>query len=112
MWGLAGEKLPKQGMFPLKAVMVYVGEDKLSLDMSKYVRFWVQKHMAKELFAKLCILEEGQFEEVEWGMVWGGAKRGAKNVPDLGKQTSNEYSWGKQKSGEILITSEQEVPKL
>ena len=77
VWGLAGEKLPKQGMFPLEAVTVYVGENKLSLDMSKHVRFWVHKHIAKEVFAKLRILDEGQFEEVEWGMEWGGALKEA-----------------------------------
>ena len=35
VWGLAGEKPPKQRMFPLEEVAIYVGEDKLSLDMSK-----------------------------------------------------------------------------
>ena len=72
--GLSGEKLPKQCMFPLESVAIYVGEDKLSSDMSKHVRFWVHRHIAKEVFAKLRILDEGQFEEVEWGMVWGALK--------------------------------------
>ena len=74
VWGVAGEKLPKQGMFPLEALAMYVGEDKLSSDMSKHMRFWAHKHIAKEVFAKLRILDEGQFEEVEWGMVWGALK--------------------------------------
>ena len=39
VWGVAGEKLPKQGMFPLEALAMYVGEDKLSSDMSKHMRF-------------------------------------------------------------------------
>ena len=59
VWGLAGEKVPKQSMFPLEAVAVYVGEDKLSSDMSKYVRFHAHKHVAKEAFAKLRILDKG-----------------------------------------------------
>ena len=42
--------------------------------MSKHVRFCVHKHIAKEVFAKLRVLDEGQFEEVEWGMVWGALK--------------------------------------
>ena len=74
VWGLAGEKMPKQRMFPLEAVAVYVGEDKLSSDMSKYVRFHVHRHIAKEVFAKLRILDESQFEEVEWRLVWGALK--------------------------------------
>ena len=74
VWGLAGEKLPKQGMFPLESVAVYVGEDKLSSDMSKHVRFWVHKQIAKEVFAKLSTLDEGQFDEVAWEMVWGALK--------------------------------------
>ena len=52
-WGLAGEKLPKQRMFPFESVAMYLGEDRLSSDMFKYVRFWVHKHIAKEIFAKL-----------------------------------------------------------
>ena len=72
--GLAGENMPKQRMSPLKAVAVYVGEDKLSSDRSKYVRFHVHKHTAKELLAKLRILDESQFEEVEWRLVWGTLK--------------------------------------
>ena len=75
VWGLAGEKLPKQRMFSLESVAIYyVGEDKLSSDMSRYVRFWVHKHIAKEIFAKLCMLDEGQFDEVDWRMVWEALK--------------------------------------
>ena len=74
IWGLAWEKLPKQSMFPLEAVAVYVGENKLSSGMSQYVRFHVHKHIAKEVFVKLRILDEGQFEEVEWRLVWGALK--------------------------------------
>jgi hypothetical protein len=74
VWGLAGEKLPKQDMFPLESIAVYVCDDKLSSEMSKHVRFWVHKQIAKEVFAKLCILDEGQIDEVEWGMVWGALK--------------------------------------
>ena len=74
VWGLAGEKLPKQSMFPLESIAVYVGEDKLSSDMSKCVRFWVHKQIAKEVFAKLSVLDEGKFDEVSWGMVWGALK--------------------------------------
>ena len=62
---------------------IYVGEDKLSSDMSKYVRFWVHKHIAKEIFAKLRVLDEGQFDEVDKGV--GGTQRNAKDVSDLGK---------------------------
>ena len=58
-------------MFLLESVAIYVGEDKLSSDMSKYAKFWVHKHTAKEIFAKLRVLDEGQFDEVDWRMVWG-----------------------------------------
>ena len=72
--GFGGGKMPKQCAFPLEAVAVYVGEDKLSSDMSKYVRFHVLKHIAREVYAKLRILDESQFEEVEWRLVWGALK--------------------------------------
>ena len=42
----------------------------------------------------------------------GGPERGAEIVSDLGEQTRNEHSWGKQKIGKIQITSEQKVPEL
>ena len=42
--------------------------------MSKYVRFHVHRHIAKEVFAKLRILDKSQFEEVEWRLVWGALK--------------------------------------
>ena len=42
--------------------------------MSKHVRFWAHKQIAKEVFAKLRILDEGQFDEVAWRMVWGALK--------------------------------------
>ena len=72
--GLAGEKMPKQDMFPLEDVAVFIGEDKLSSDMDKYVRFHVHKQIAKEVLAKLRILNEDQFEEIEWRMVWNALK--------------------------------------
>ena len=61
-------------MFPRESIAVYVGDDKLSSDMSKHVRFWVHKQIAKDFFAKLRILDEGQFNEVAWGMMWGALK--------------------------------------
>ena len=74
VWGLTGENLPKQDMFPLESIAVYVSDDTLSSDMSKYVRFWVHKQIAKEVFAKLRILDKGQFDKIELGMVWGALK--------------------------------------
>ena len=74
VWGLVGEKMLKQCVFPLEAVAVYVGEDKLSSDMSKVARFHVHRHIAEEVCAKLRILDESQFEEVEWRLVWSALK--------------------------------------
>ena len=46
-------------MIPLEYIAVYVGDDKMSSDMSKHVRFWVNNQIAKEVFAKLHILDQG-----------------------------------------------------
>ena len=71
---IAGEKFPKQDMFPLEPIAVqhpavYVGDNKLSSGMSKHVTFWLHKQIAKEVFAKLRIPDEGQFDGVARIMV-------------------------------------------
>ena len=47
VWGLVGEKMPKQDMFPLEDVAVFIGEDKLSSNMDKCVRFHVHKKLQR-----------------------------------------------------------------
>ena len=39
VWGLAGEELPRQHMFPLELVAVFVGDVKLFSNMADNVRF-------------------------------------------------------------------------
>ena len=47
---------------------------KLFSDMSKHVRFWVHRQIAKEVYAKLRILNEEQFDEMARGRMWGAFK--------------------------------------
>ena len=54
--------MPKKSMFPLEAVAVYVGEDKLSSDMSKYVRLHVHRHIAKEVFESSASWTKGNLK--------------------------------------------------
>ena len=65
------EALPKQGMFSLEplAIDIYIGEDKLLSDMTKYIRFWVHRQFAKKVRAALYIFDDDQFEEVAWEVV-------------------------------------------
>ena len=52
---------------------------------------WVHKQIAKEVYAKLPILDEEQFDEVVWGVVWGALKDAPQMFQiSMGKQTSDE----------------------
>ena len=83
---MSWEKLPKQCMFPLESVTIYVGEDKLSSDMSKHVRFWVHRHIAKEVFAKLRVAEKYNLRDLaadSW--VYIKIVKGMYGLPQAGK---------------------------
>ena len=52
---------------------------------------WVHKQIAKEVYAKLPILDEEQFDEVVWGVVRGALKDAPQMFQiSMGKQTSDE----------------------
>ena len=59
VWGLAGENLPKQDMFPLESIAVYVSDDTLSSDMSKYVSFWVINTLQRRYLPSFAFLTKG-----------------------------------------------------
>ena len=76
---------------------MHVVEDKLSSDMSKHVRFWVQKQIEKKVYiqyAKLWFLDEDQFEEVVRGTMWEELKEAPRMFQlSMGKQTSYRLVW-------------------
>jgi hypothetical protein len=72
LWGFEGTELPPQEVFPLEAIAVFVGKEKLTSGSEDTLRFWCQKTVAKEVFAheKVKVLDNEQFEEVEWPAVY------------------------------------------
>ena len=50
IWGLEGEKLPPQEMFPPEPVAAFIGGEKIASDTGEILRFWVHKQLAKELY--------------------------------------------------------------
>jgi hypothetical protein len=72
LWGLEGTVLPPQEVFPLEAVAVFVGKEKLTSGSEDLLRYWCQRVVAKEVLAheKVKVLNQEQFEEVEWSAVY------------------------------------------
>lgn len=68
LWGLDGTALPPQDVFPLEAIAVFVGKEKLTSGSEDWLRFWCQRAEAKKALAdeKIKVLNHDQFEEVEW----------------------------------------------
>ena len=57
IWGFLGEKFPKQRSFPLEPISVWVGEDKMTSDTSKILKFWVHSNLQnKHLSARLNVV--------------------------------------------------------
>jgi hypothetical protein len=72
IWGLEGEELPPQDVFPLEPVAVFVGSEKLTSGSEDYIRFWCQRIIARQVFAhkKVRVLTPNQFDEVHWESVY------------------------------------------
>eukprot|EP00956_Cyclotella_meneghiniana_P037465 scaffold139228_cov59-Cyclotella_meneghiniana.AAC.6 len=47
LWGLVGEVVPPQGIFPLEPVAVMVGKEKLTSGSEDILRVWCQKKGGK-----------------------------------------------------------------
>ena len=69
IWGLAGEQLPIQRVFPLEPVAVYIGKEKMTSDTGPRLRFWAHKHLARAFYEEARVLNNDQFDEVDWESV-------------------------------------------
>lgn len=72
IWGLEGEELPPQDVFPLEPIAVFVGNEKMTSGSEDLLGFWCQRVVAKEVLAheKVQVLDQNQFEEVWWPIVY------------------------------------------
>ena len=70
IWGLNGDELPKQEIFPLEPVAVFAGQEKMTSDTSEEIRFWAHLKLAEETFCKLDLMYAQAFREVAWRQVY------------------------------------------
>ena len=62
--------MPKQRCFPLEPISVWVGEDKMTSDTSKLLKFWVDKQLAEQTFYQLGLMLSVYFQGVAWRQVY------------------------------------------
>ena len=70
IWGFSGEQFPKQRWFLLEPISVWVGEDNMTSDTPKLLKFWVHKQLAEQTFYQLGLMSSGHFQEVAWRQVY------------------------------------------
>jgi len=56
IWGLEGEELPPQEVFPLEPVTVFVCQEKMTSDAAKCLRFWAHQKLAEQNFFSMGIM--------------------------------------------------------
>ena len=61
IWGFSGELLPKQRCFLLELISVWDGEDKMTSDTSKLLKFWLHKQLSEQTFYQLGLMSLDQF---------------------------------------------------
>ena len=60
----------KQLPFPLEPIAIYVGKDKISGDMSDMLRYWINRQIARPIFAARKIMDGASFDKVDWLTFW------------------------------------------
>ena len=61
--------LPRQQKFPLEAVCVWAGREKMTSDTGHYIRYHAHQQLAREELAAAGILTKVQFDLVDWQVV-------------------------------------------
>ncbi len=61
--------LPWQQKFPLEAICVWVGREKMTSDTGHHIQYHAHGHLACEEFAAAGLLSNTQFDLVDWQMV-------------------------------------------
>jgi hypothetical protein len=66
---LDATNLPWQQKFPLEAICVWVGREKMTSDTGHHIRYHAHGHLAWEEFTAAGLLSNTQFDLVDWQMV-------------------------------------------
>ena len=70
IWGLDGDELPPQEVFPLESVAVFVGAEKMTSDTGDSLRFWAHQQLARATYSTLGVMAAESFDEVAWRQVY------------------------------------------
>ncbi len=63
------DDLPRQQLFPLEAISIWAGKEKMTSDTGSSVRFHAHKNQALEEFDAAGILSFQQFTRVDWEII-------------------------------------------
>jgi hypothetical protein len=61
--------LPCQQSFPLEAIIMFAGREKMTSDTGPYLQYFAHLQLAKEEFLVAEILSHTQFDQVDWEIV-------------------------------------------
>ena len=61
--------LPRQQPFPLEAISVFAGREKITSDTGLYLHYFAHLQLAREEFLAAGILSHTQFDQVDWEIV-------------------------------------------
>jgi hypothetical protein len=61
--------LPRQQPFPLDAISVLAGREKITSDIGPYLRYFAHLQLAREEFSTAGVLSHTQFDQVNWEIV-------------------------------------------
>ena len=84
------DNLPKQQAFPLEAISVWAGKEKMTSDTGSSIRYHAHKHLAKEEMAAAGVLTFHQFDRVDWEVVHGALV----TVPRMFQVWACKQVWG------------------
>jgi hypothetical protein len=98
------ENVTRQQAFPLKPIVCFARERKLTPDKKAYMHFWVQKQLARKALLDLKIIWTLQFDEIDWKYVHAaleGVPRmfqiwACKQVLGIANMNNTLHKWDKE----------------
>ncbi len=84
------DDLPRQQAFPLEAISVWAGREKMMSDMGSSIRYHMHKNLAREEFDAAGVLSFQQFDRVDWEIVHSALT----TVPRMFQVWACKQVWG------------------
>jgi len=84
------DNLPKQQAFPLEAISVWAGKEKMTSDTGRSIRYHAHKHLTRKELATAGVLTVQQFNRVDWEVVHSALV----TIPRMFQVWACEQVWG------------------